>query len=435
MENVRYADALKKVNGRLKFGMKPGLRRIEMLLERLDNPQDKLRFVHVGGTNGKGSACALLSSVLTESGYKTGLFTSPYVIEFRERFQIDREMISEENLIKEIEIIAKIADEMQMQGEEITEFEFITALAINWFYKSGCDIVVLEVGLGGKLDSTNVISTPEVAAIMSVSLDHTNILGSTVREIARDKSGIIKENGSVVLYPNQEQETFEEIEKACKKSNAKLRMPDISKLEIISEEIDGTGFRQNGREPKTPFLGKHQIYNAVTVLEVIDTLIDKGYKITDSAVKNGFEKATMPARMEVLSKEPLIIMDGGHNIGCALALKSALKEFAKNKRIVALMGMAEDKDSDSVAKILVPMFSEVVVTKSLQPRSMPAEKLAEFVGHYTENLVIADKPVDAVDIAFEKLANSDKETALIVCGSFYLASDIRENIIERIKKM
>ena len=253
---MTYEEALKEVNSRLRFGVKPGLERIEKLLTKLSNPQKKLKFVHVAGTNGKGTTCTLISSVLRKAGYVTGLYTSPYVIDFRERFQIDGEMISEEELTKEVELVSKAAKELESKGEAVTEFEFITALAFHWFAARHCDVVVLEVGLGGRFDATNVIDTPEAAAIMSISLDHTAILGDTLAKIAGEKAGIIKPGGRVVLYPTQAEEVKAVIQKTCEERGASLVIPRLEEAAVLGATLFGTEFAVDGLTLKTPFFGR-----------------------------------------------------------------------------------------------------------------------------------------------------------------------------------
>ena len=237
---MTYRDAVHKINSLLRFGMKPGLERIQALLDRMGNPQKQLKFVHVAGTNGKGSACALLSSVLREAGYRTGLFTSPYITDFRERFQINGEEIPEETLARILGRLMPMVEEMAERGEVITEFELITALAFQWFYEEKCDVVVLEVGLGGRFDATNVIDTPLAAVIMSISLDHTAILGDTVEQIAFEKCGIVKEGGDVVLYPDQEEGVYGVVAHAVQNHNGRLVLPSPSSVREVSSSIEGT---------------------------------------------------------------------------------------------------------------------------------------------------------------------------------------------------
>ncbi len=419
---MTYEEALKEVNSRLLFGMKPGLERISKLLTRLSNPQEKLKFVHVAGTNGKGTTCTLISSVLRKAGYVTGLYTSPYVIDFRERFQIDGEMISKEELTGEVEIVSKAAKELESSGGAVTEFEFITALAFHWFAARRCDVVVLEVGLGGLYDATNVIGTPEAAAIMSISLDHTAILGDTLEKIAREKAGIIKPGGRVVLYPDQAEEVKAVIRKACEEKGASLVIPKREEASVKGASLQGTEFEIEGLRLQTPFLGEHQVKNALTAYEAVKLLRKRGFSISDEALREGFANAFIPARMEVISKEPLCLLDGGHNPGCAQALKEALERFVPGRR-VAVMGMMADKDSREALRIIGPLFSKIVTYAPENPRSLPAEELAKVAGEFCPQVIATKTCGEALAAAMKDLKRED---ALIVCGSFYLADEIRE---------
>lgn len=421
---MTYQEALDKINGRLRFGVKPGLERISSLLSLLGNPQDKLKFVHVAGTNGKGTTSTLMASVLQESGLVTGLYTSPYVLEFRERFRINGEMIPEEELIQQLEVVSRAADQLEARGEPITEFEFITALVFHWFAERGCDMVVLEVGLGGRFDATNVISTPEVAVVMSISLDHTAILGDTVEQIAFEKAGIIKEGGTVVLYPCQEPGVFHVFEDICNQRNARLIVPSLEGLVEKEKALIGTAFTFEGMELTTPFLGEHQVRNACTAFTALQVLKEKGYPISPVSLQTGFQKAYLPARMEVLGQEPLVLLDGGHNPGCAKALKEALEQFVPQRK-VAVIGMLSDKDSHEALRIVGPLFSRIITVTPDSPRAKPAEELAQVAEEFCSNVTPAQTCGEALAKAFQKLQPDD---ALIVWGSFYLAGEIREQL-------
>lgn len=424
---MTYQEAVAKIDSRLLFGMKPGLERMRALMWELGDPHKKLRFVHVCGTNGKGSVCTLVSSVLKESGYKTGLNISPYVLSFRERFQIDGRMMTEKELIREVEVIWPAVERLDARDIVVSEFELVTAIAIHWFAQSGCDIAVLEVGMGGLHDATNVIPTPEAAAVMSISLDHTQWLGDTVEQIALEKSGIIKQDGRVVLYPQQEPGVEDIIKGVCTGRGAQLRVPDMGKIRLLEEDIDGTDFEAEGLTLHTPFLGEHQVKNAAVALELVKILRERGFDISDGSLKAGFEKAFIPARMEILGREPLCLLDGGHNPGCAAALRDALTRFVPGRR-VAIMGMMADKDSAAALEVLGPLFSRIVTVKPENPRSLSAEELAKTAARFCPEAVPADSCREALDMALEGLSGED---ALIVCGSFYLAGEIRPLLLEK----
>lgn len=428
---MTYEEALDNVYGRLVFGIKPGLERITALLSRLGNPQKRLKFVHVAGTNGKGTCSTLVASALRESGLRVGLYTSPYVLEFRERFQINGEMIPKEELIEEVETLAPVADEFEQNGDQVTEFEYITALALHWFARRECDIVVLEVGMGGRFDATNVIDVPEVAAIMSISLDHTAILGDTLEKIAFEKAGILKEGGRLVLYPDQAPEVTEELTQICKERHVELILPDLTQVKELERSIDGTTFQARDLTLRTPFLGEHQVKNAVTALKVLEVLKQRGWPVTEETVRQGFEKAFVPARMEVISREPLCLLDGGHNPGCAQALGEALDQFVPQRK-VAIMGMMADKDSREALRILGPRFSQIITVAPEGLRALPAQKLAEVAKEFCPKVIPAGSCREALALAVRAMKD---DGALIVCGSFYLAGEIREMLREKMENL
>ena len=428
---MTYEEALDNVYGRLVFGIKPGLERIGALLERLGEPQKRLKFVHVAGTNGKGTCSTLVASALKECGLRVGLYTSPYVLEFRERFQINGEMIPQQELIEEVEALSPIAAEFEKNGDQVTEFEYITALAFHWFARRGCDVVVLEVGMGGRFDATNIIDVPEVAAIMSISLDHTAILGDTLEKIAFEKAGILKEGGRLVLYPQQAPEVFSELEQICRERRVELLLPDLSQVKELECSIDGTTFQAGEQIWRTPFLGEHQVRNAVTALKVLEVLKQRRWPVTEQAVKAGFEKAFIPARMEVISREPLCLLDGGHNPGCAQALGQALTRFVPQRK-VAIMGVMADKDSREALRILGALFSQIVTVAPEGLRALPAQKLAEVASEFCPKVIPAGSCREALALAVKAMGENG---ALVVCGSFYLAGEIREMLREKMENL
>lgn len=424
---MTYQEAVEKIDSRLLFGMKPGLERMRALMRELGDPHTGMKFVHVCGTNGKGSVCTLVSSVLRESGYKTGLNISPYVLNFRERFQIDGKMITEEELAGEMDVIWPAVERLDKQDTVVSEFELVTAIALHWFASRGCDAAVLEVGMGGLHDATNVIPTPEAAAVMSISLDHTAWLGDTVEQIALEKSGIIKQDGRVVLYPEQQPEVADIIRGVCSGRDAELRIPDMSKIAVKSEDIDGTDFEADGLLLHTPFLGEHQVKNAATALEMLGILRERGFEISDESLAKGFKNAFIPARMEVLSRRPLCLLDGGHNPGCAAALREALLRYVPGRR-VAIMGMMADKDSAAALEILGPLFQKIITVKPENPRSLSAEDLAKTAARFCPEAVPAAGFREALDMALEGLGEGG---ALIACGSFYMAGELRPLLLEK----
>lgn len=423
---MTYEEALQKINDRLLFGVKPGLERIRALCDALGNPEKRTRFVHVAGTNGKGTTCTLVASVLQAAGYRTGLYTSPYVLDFRERFRIDGEMIPKAELIDEVERVAAVTEKLEAQGETITEFEFITALALDWFARRTCDFVVLEVGLGGRMDATNVIDTPEAAAIASISLDHTAVLGDTLEKIAFEKAGIIKPGGAVALYSDNPACVVREISTICAERGAKLRIADESRMQVRGTSLAGTEFTWDGLPLTTPFTGAHQVHNAATALTVIDILREKGVKISDAALQKGFSSAYIPARMERLSEAPLVLLDGGHNPGCASALHEVLATHLSGRKITAVMGIMSDKDSMRYLAQVAPHFSKIITYAPDNPRALSAEALAREARAFCADVTAASTIGEAL-----ALSAVQGDEVLVICGSFFLAAEIREAAITR----
>lgn len=414
-------EALKEINGRLRFGSKLGLHNITALLNEMGNPQKDLKFVHVAGTNGKGTTCTYIASALRKAGYRVGLYTSPYVVDFRERFVIDGEMIPEDELTKQVEFTASVCNKME---EQITEFEFITALAMNWFKERECDIVVLEVGLGGRFDATNVIDVPEVAVIAHIALDHTQYLGDTIEQIAFEKAGIIKNGGTVAMYGAQDEKAMKVFEDICKERNAELVLSDISTLNVEKSDLFGSVFTVNSEKYEIPFSGIHQVYNAVNAINALKLLNKKGFTVTEENIKEGLSSAQIFSRMEILSKEPLILLDGGHNPDCAEALKKVIEENFMGKDIIGIMGMMADKDVDNYLSEVVPFMNKCITVMPDNPRSMTAEDLASHCAKYCKEAVASKNNEEAVNMAKDYLS-SHENAALIICGSFYMAGEIR----------
>lgn len=435
---MTYKKALKTIESLLVFGSKPGLDRIGELMERIGSPEMKLKFVHVAGTNGKGSVCAYLSSILQQAGYKTGLFISPYVVDFRERFQINGEMIPEELFAELVEMIEPVVKQMKKEKKIITEFEMVFAVAIAWFCREKCDVVVLETGLGGRFDATNIIDTPLASVITSISLDHTAVLGDTVEKIAFEKSGIIKPDGITVVYGDQPDGVIDVIKKAADERNNRLCIADPASVQKISADLDGSHFRfhapeyEDGlkKQYEISMLGEYQLKNAATALYTVAALRTRGMYIPEAAVCDGLKKAFMPARLEVFSKEPVVILDGAHNPGGAASLRDAVSELLPERQRIGIVGMLADKDVKGALSVLVPLFDRLITLTPDNPRAMSAGELANLI---TE-LGGKAEPMEEYEAAYEKaLSYTDDEGAVIVFGSLYLASDMRKIILKKTK--
>lgn len=423
---MTYEEAINKISSLMRFGSKPGLERIQKLLGLMGNPQDTLKFVHVAGTNGKGSTCALMASVLKKSGYRTGLFISPYITDFCERMQINGEKIPHEELAEIVEKIFPLVEKMNEGGEIITEFELVTAIAFQWFAQKQCDIVVLEVGLGGRLDSTNVIRTPLVSVITSISLDHTKVLGDTLEQIACEKSGIIKDGGVTVCYPDQKSEALAVIRKTAAERKNRFVLADMRSIETLSMNLTGTGLLYGELLVSLPFLGEHQVKNAVTALAALEVLKEEGYHISGHSIESGFSSASFPARMEVLSVNPTIIIDGAHNPNGMAALADAIRKYLPNRKITAIVGMLGDKDVTSSIQFLNGLFTNVITLAPNNPRAMKAEKLAEC---FRLNGIPASAMENAEEALHKGLSMLGDDGVLLICGSLYLAGDIRPLVL------
>ena len=425
---MTYDEALRFIHSRDCFGSNLGLLRIERLTQELQNPQKKLKYIHVGGTNGKGSTCTMLSEIMISQGYKTGLFTSPYVVDFCERMQINGSMISHNELAELTERVKPVVEKLDEQGICATEFEIVTAIAFLYFAQNNCDIVILEVGLGGRLDSTNVIDCPLASVITSISLDHTNVLGNSVAEIAREKCGIIKQGAVTVAYPQMDLRALEVIKEVADKKENRLYIGDFSKAEIEKEDIFGTCFEYKGLKLFVPLSGKYQVCNAINAVETALAVRENGFDVSDSSIVNGIKNARIAARMEIISSSPLVLLDGGHNEGACRVLYDNLKGNVAGK-ITAVIGFMKDKDYESYFAQLAPIFSRIIVTTSSNPRSESVEMLAQCAGKYCDDVIMCKDPDEAVELAFSLVTECE---SIVVCGSLYLAGDVREKLFSKI---
>ena len=412
---MNFNESVEYIHSLLAFGIKPGLERISMLLDLLDNPQDKLQFVHIAGTNAKGSTSTMISNMLIASGKKTGLFTSPYVIDFCERIQINGKNVDKNIFAEFVTEVREKIEELNKKDIIITEFEAITVSAFLCFVKAECEYVVLEVGLGGRFDATNVIKNPKAVVITSISLDHIAILGDTIEKIAFEKCGIIKDNVPVITSSNQHKDALKVITETCENKNCKLIITNPHKAEILDDSIQGTVFAYNDNVYKTRLTGEHQIENTANAIECAKVL-----EISDIAIAQGIENTKMLARMEVISEEPLIIRDGGHNEGCANALYNFLTKY-NVQNINMLIGLMADKDCESYVSKIAPLCKSVVTVTPSNPRALDSEKLKEIAEKYCKNTKSINNPKEGYKYI---LSNTKKDETIIVCGSFYMMSDI-----------
>ncbi len=405
------------------FFCRPGLERIGYLCDKLGNPQNELSFVHVAGTNGKGSFCAMLSSVLRSAGYKTGLYTSPYILEFNERIMVDGSPINDNELCEITEKVKIIADSM---NDKPTEFEVITAIAFEYFKKIKCDIVVLECGLGGRYDATNIISKSILSVITGISIDHTSFLGNTIEKIAGEKAGIIKENG-LCLWCSDNEIAQQVISDECNKRNAKMLKVDNSSLNVKKYDLSSTVFDYKAYyDIKLPLLGAFQPFNAINVISAVEILNSLGYKIDENALKEGIAATIWRARFEIISQHPLIIADGGHNAEGISASVDSIKLYFGNTKVNIVAGVMKDKDYNYIADLISSVAKKVYCVTPNNPRALGSKEFAnEFIKRGVEALAF-----DSVDEAI-RIAKNDSlndSVPLITLGSLYMYKEVFEAV-------
>ena len=413
-------EAIEYIHSVFWKGSIPGLGRTQELLAKMGNPEKKLKFVHIAGTNGKGSTAAMTASILQQAGYRVGLYTSPYIYRFHERMQVNGVEITDEELVEVTEFVKPFADSM---AESPTEFELVCGIAFEYFLRQNCDIVVLEVGMGGAFDATNVIECPEVAVITNIGLDHTEVLGDTLEKIAETKAGIFKDGGDAVVYrgtPGVEQ-VFEDI---CAQRNIRLKKADFDGLRLISHGLEGQVFDCGDRKNlHLPLLGVHQLKNAAVVLGIIDTLIEKGWNISEQQIRDGLKLARWPGRFDIVGREPLFIIDGGHNPQCIEALVVNIQDYLTGKRVIALTGVLADKDYGDMYKPVMPFVQEFVCVTPPNPRKLEASELAAHLQSVGAQATACDSIEAGVRLAREK-AGTD---GVVLCfGSLYTIGSIKE---------
>ena len=419
---MTYEEALLYIHSTIRKGAVPGLGRIRELMERLGNPQRQLSYVHITGTNGKGSTAAMTASVLRAAGYRVGLYTSPFLWRFNERMNVDGRDIADEELAQVTELVKPAA---QALSDPPTEFELVTAIALCWFARKQCDIVVLEVGMGGKNDATNVIPAPEVAVLCNIGLDHTAQLGTTLAAIAENKSGILKPGCQGVLYPNSpDVETV--VTAVCQEQGIPLHIADFSQIHVKNSDFSGQILDYKGYSGlRLPLLGSHQARNCAVVLETLEALRQQGWNIPEEAVYKGIANTVWPGRFELLRREPIFIVDGGHNPQCLAALAENVKTYLDGREIIALTGVMADKDYLDMYKDMVPLVSQFVTVTPDNPRSLDAESLAD----YLRQLGTPAQAAGSVEEGVQKaLALAGTDGAVLAFGSLYMTGPIRQAV-------
>lgn len=426
---MKYEEALEYISQTNKFGIRLGLENIGKLLELLGNPQETLNIIHVAGTNGKGSVCSFISNILRESGYKVGLYTSPYLETFTERIRVNGENIPQEDVARIITLIKEKIEVMVSQGYAYpTEFEVVTAMAFYYYSEQKVDFVALEVGLGGRYDATNIITKSLVSVITSISLDHTGILGDTIEKIAYEKAGIIKENGVVLVY-DQTDEAKDVIKSVCKEKKAKyievnFDNINIKKSDINSQVYDCNVMGEVYNNLEIMLIGEHQINNSILAMSVLKYLKDtkKLDNVSEEYIRKGLITTKWPGRIEKIKESPIFIIDGAHNEDGAKSLAKALDKHFKGKKLTLLIGMLEDKDIDGVLDILMPKFSKVVTTTPNNPRAINSDILKEKILKYVSDVTSKHEIEEAVNYTLE---TSNKDDIIISAGSLYMIGTVR----------
>lgn len=413
---MNYTEARVYLDELSKYGSVLGLESMRELLNRLGNPQDDLKFIHISGTNGKGSVLAYLSTVLSGAGYRTGRYLSPTLFSYRERIQVDQEYIEKDSLARHVTAIAKAAADMQAAGlSGPTVFEVETALAFLYFKEKNCDIVILETGLGGLLDATNVIRTPVLEVIASISMDHMDCLGDTLEKIARQKAGIIKPHTTVVSAP-QQPEAAQVIADTCWEKHCVCKTADLGQLREVRYGYESQTFSYKTWDNVTIRLaGSYQIQNAALALEAVDALREIGFQLSDEQVRAGMLHTTWRGRFTLLQKDPIVILDGAHNPGAAKELKQSLELYFKGRTLHYIMGMFRDKDYRKVIELTAPLAQDIITIETPNnPRALPAEALKKAVAEVNPRVESAASIAQAVQTSLER---AGKEDAIIIFGS------------------
>ena len=427
---MNYKQAMEYMDETAKYGSVPGLTNIINLCKKLGNPQNDLKFVHIAGTNGKGSTLAYISTVLKEAGYRVGRYVSPTIFEYRERIQVNERMISKDALCRHLENIQAAIAELEAEGQpHPTPFEIETALGFLYFKEKKCDIVVLETGLGGTLDATNLITTTIVSVIASVSMDHMAFLGDTLAEIAENKAGILK-NGIPVVMMAQKPEAMQVIERKAKELHCELTVAletEASKIRYGVEKQKFDYKEYKGLE--IGLAGKCQIANAVLAVEVLRVLAKNGFPIKEQALRDGLKKTVWRGRFSVIAKKPLFIVDGAHNEDAAIKLADSIRFYFTNKKIIYIMGILKDKEYEKIIANTAPYAEQIItVTTPKNPRALPAYELAKAVKDYHPNVTAVDSLQEAVEMSY---LLADKDSVIIAFGSLSYLGELIEIVENR----
>lgn len=418
---MNYEEARVYLDGVSKYGSVLGLENIRQLLLRLDNPQDDLKFIHIAGTNGKGSLLAYISTILKEAGYTVGRYISPTLFSYRERIQVNEQYIEKEALARLTTKIAKAVEEMNQEGMQPTIFELETAMSFLYFKEKQCDVVVLEVGFGGLEDATNIVTTTILEVITKIGIDHVAILGDTLEEIAKNKAGIIKPD-TVVVSMEQRPEVQKILEETCKEKHTSLFVAKKEELREVCYGLETQSFCYRGERYEISLAGSYQIENAALAVEAIRKLRTLGYLIPEEALLQGLKKTVWRGRFTVLQTEPLFLMDGAHNADGAKVLRESLQQYVPEKKLFYIMGMFQDKEVDKVLEYTAPLAEAILTIETPDnPRAMPKELLAEKARKYNSCV----RPAESIEAAVrESLEQAGKDDVIVAFGSLSFLKEI-----------
>ncbi|MFZ5969008.1 MAG: bifunctional folylpolyglutamate synthase/dihydrofolate synthase [Bacillota bacterium] len=432
---MNYQEALDYIHGIYKFGSKLGLENITYLLELMGNPHKGLKVIHVAGTNGKGSTSSFIHSVLVKQGYKVGLYTSPFLEEFTERIRINHFNISKEDLGEITAFVKEKVEQMLLDGKSHpTEFEVVTAIGFEYFKRQQVDYLVLEVGLGGKGDSTNVIDHPLVSVITPIDFDHIDYLGDTIEKIAFEKAGIIKAGCPVVSHP-QRDGAKQVIEEVCSRKEAALVWAPVDNIQMVDASVEGQRFHiaiesQAYENLHISLLGEHQTRNAAVALTALHVLKDQRHvEISQQAIYEGMEMAAWPGRLEIMKRNPTILIDGAHNFHGMRSLAKALKDLFSGKSIHFVIGVLGDKDVKGMLSEIMPLADTVILTKPQNPRAMSLDRLKSIIEDYGKNPILRERISEAVETG---ISTCGKEDVLVFCGSLYMIGEVRTILKNRV---
>ncbi|QBD85636.1 bifunctional folylpolyglutamate synthase/dihydrofolate synthase [Clostridium tetani] len=431
---MNYNEAMEYIQNTSKYGNNTGTKRVEKILDILGNPHKNLKCIHIAGTNGKGSITSMITSILIESGFKIGMYTSPYIEEFEERIQINRENIPKDDLAYYTTIVSEAIEKVVSMGWGYpTEFEIITCIMFLYYSKKEIDYAIIEVGLGGKSDSTNVIK-PLVSIITSISYDHVSILGNTIEEIASEKAGIIKENVPVILYP-QEEGAYKVIEKTCMEKDSKLIYIDENSIYHIPNEDFNKSYqflqiKTNKDEYKVQLslLGSHQRMNCAVAIYAIEQLMQIGIKIKKEDILRGLSNVQWPGRLEILKTNPLVVIDGAHNLDGITKLKESIKQYFRYNKLILIIGILTDKDIQKMVRTITPIANKVIAVTPNSYRGKTSQELIKTIENYNKNCEALE---DYKEAYVKALAYCDEDDMILICGSLYMIGDMRKIIRNR----